>query len=87
MTTNSELTRDAVSPAGDALADFAKQAQAGFELPAERLRGAGEGLKSDRDAISSAVRIAAVKRLIEGDPLLKKQLEDQFFSPIWVEVN
>jgi len=71
-----DADKDTRSPAGDAFDGFAKDADAGVKLAAQRLRVAADALNADRAGISAAVKTAAVKRLIEADPLLKKQLDD-----------
>lgn len=68
--------KDTRSPARDAIDDFSKDAEAGFRVAAERVRNAAEALNADLGALSAAVKSAAVKRLIDSDPLLKQQLED-----------
>lgn len=68
--------KDIRSPARDAIDDFSQDAEAGFKVAAERVHNAAEVLNADLSALSAAVKTAAVKGLIDSDPLLKKQLEE-----------
>ncbi|MFM0053337.1 hypothetical protein [Caballeronia grimmiae] len=68
--------KDTRSVTGDALDSFAKDTASGLEAAAKRAAAAADALAADRAAVSGVSKVAAVKRLIEGDPVLKKQLED-----------
>lgn len=67
---------DARSIGSDALGDLIKRTEEGFKTAAERVHRAAETLAADRAAVTSALGAAVVKRHVESDPLLKKQLED-----------
>ncbi|RQO54774.1 hypothetical protein DBR47_22165 [Paucibacter sp. KBW04] len=60
---------------GDSLAAFQAQAQAGLAALSQRARLQAETLKTEKQDLSSALKSAGLKRLQEGDPALKKQLE------------
>ncbi|CAG9170119.1 hypothetical protein LMG23992_01469 [Cupriavidus laharis] len=60
---------------GDTFEVLVKQTADGFKAASARLREATESFAADRSAVASVVKTAAVKRLIESDPLLKKQLD------------
>ncbi len=68
--------KDSRSLAGDAFDDIVRHAEEGLKATAGRVRKAADELAADRAAIAAVIKTAAVKRLIESDPLLKKQLED-----------
>src|SRR5690349_16934472 len=65
--------KDTRSVAGDAFEDFVKETAEGFKSVAERVSRASESLATDRAAANAVLKIAAVRRQIESDPLLKKQ--------------
>jgi hypothetical protein len=67
---------DSQSLAGDAFEDFITHTSEGFKAVAQRMRNNAETLAADRAAVNATVKTAAVKRLIESDPLLKKQLDE-----------
>ena len=68
--------KDIRSPARDAIDDFSKDAEAGFKVATERIMNAADALNADLSALSATVKTTAVKRLIDSDPMLKKQLEE-----------
>lgn len=67
---------DSQSPAGNAFEDFVAQTSEGFKAVAQRLRTSADALAADRAAVNAVLKTAAVKRQIESDPLLKKQLDE-----------
>lgn len=64
------------SVAGDAFADFSTHTIEGLKTVAERIRTGADALELERTAVAAVLKTAAVKRQIESDPLLKKQLDD-----------
>lgn len=68
--------KDTRSPAGDALDDLVRHVKDGFQAAAARAASAGDDLAADRGAIAAAAKTAAFRRLVESDPLLKKQLDE-----------
>ncbi|WP_321796802.1 hypothetical protein [Caballeronia sp. J97] len=68
--------KDTRSITGDALDSFAKDTASGLAAAAKRVAAAADALAADRAGVSGVSKVAAVKRLIDGDPVLKKQLED-----------
>ena len=62
--------------AGHSFEDFAARTREGLEAVAQRLRGGAESLAAERAGVTAVIKTAAVKRLIESDPLLKKQLDE-----------
>lgn len=64
-----------ISPVGEAIDGIARDVDDGFKASAERMRNAVEALNIDLRAVSEVTKSAAVKRLIDGDPSLKKQLD------------
>ncbi len=67
---------DSQSPAGNAFEDFVAQTSEGFKTVAQRMRTSAEALAAERAAVNAVLKTAAVKRQIESDPLLKKQLDE-----------
>lgn len=67
--------KDIRSPAGEAFDDVVRHVQDGFQAAAARAARAGDDLAADRSAIAAAAKTAAFRRLVESDPLLKKQLD------------
>ena len=68
--------RDSLSPDGNSFETFAAHASEGFKAVAQRMRLSAEALAGDRAAVTAALKIAAVKRQIDSDPLLQKQLDE-----------
>lgn len=64
------------SLAGNSFEGFAAHAREGLEAVAQRIRSGAEALAADRAAVTAVLKTAAVKRLIDSDPLLKKQLDE-----------
>ena len=69
-------TKDSQSLAGNGFEDFAAHTSEGFKAVAQRMGLSAEALAADRAAVNAALKIAAVKRQIESDPLLQKQLDE-----------
>lgn len=63
------------SPGSDGFEAVAQDALAGLKAASERAASAGEASAADRAAFTAVLKTAAVKRLIESDPLLKAQVE------------
>ena len=68
--------KDGQSPGGDAFEDFAAHTSEGFKGVVQRMGLNAEALAVDRTAVNAVIKTAAVKRQIEGDPLLQKQLDE-----------
>ena len=68
--------RDSLSLDGNGFEAFAAHASEGFKAIAQRMRLSAEALAGDRAAVSALLKIAAVKRQIDSDPLLQKQFEE-----------
>ncbi|MHB9840958.1 hypothetical protein Q8F57_039760 [Paraburkholderia terrae] len=62
--------------AGDAFDSFVKDSASGLEAAAKRVAAAADSLATERAAVSGVTRLAAMKRLIDGDPVLQRQLSD-----------
>ncbi|MDB5778085.1 MAG: hypothetical protein JWP93_450, partial [Polaromonas sp.] len=62
--------------AGNSIEDFAKRTREGLEAVAQRMRSGAEALAADRADVTAVLKTTAVKRLIESDTLLKKQLDE-----------
>jgi hypothetical protein len=60
----------------NAFEDFVAHANEGFNTVALRMRSSADALAADRADVNAVLKIAAVKRQIESDPLLKKQLDE-----------
>ena len=69
-------TKDSQSLGGNAFEDFAAHTNEGFKAVAQRMSLSAEALAADRAAVNATLKIAAVKRQIESDPLLQKQLDE-----------
>lgn len=67
---------DSQSLAGDTFEDFITDTSEGFKAVTQRMRNNAETLDADRAAVNAAVKSAVVKRLIQSDPLLKKQIDE-----------
>jgi hypothetical protein len=59
----------------DVFDGLASEVSRGFEVGAQRLRAGAETFNSDRAAVSAALRIAAVKRVLDSDESLQMQLK------------
>lgn len=68
--------KDSHSPDGDAFDDLVRHVDNGFQAVAARVAKAGDDLSADHGAIAAAAKTAAFKRLVNSDPLLKKQLDE-----------
>lgn len=68
--------RDSLSPDGNSFEDFAAHATEGIKAVAQRMRLSAEALAGDRAAVNAVLKIAAVKRQIDSDPLLQKQFDE-----------
>ena len=70
-----ELNPGAGEPAGvESLADLGSRLRAGLRDLSARARQVDEQRAADHAAVRDAVKSAAAKRLIEGDPQLQQQL-------------
>jgi hypothetical protein len=67
--------KDSLSPADDAFDDVVRHVDNGFQDAAAQIAKAVDELSADRVAIGLAAKTAEFKRLLESDPLLKKQLD------------
>ena len=68
--------RDSLSIDGNSFEAFAVHATEGFKAVAQRMRLSAEALAGDRAAVNAVIKIAAVKRQIDSDPLLQKQFDE-----------
>ena len=68
--------KDSQVLADNAFEDFVAHAGEGLQAVAQRMRLGAEALAADRSAVTAVLKIAAVKRQIESDPLLQKQLDE-----------
>ena len=59
----------------DTVSDLASDLGSGLKAVNSRFANRVEDLKADRAAVVATVKTAAVKRLVESDPALAKQLE------------
>lgn len=69
-------TSESVSIAGQGLAALDARFREAAEGARLRVRGSYEALAIQRKDVNGALKTAAVKRLVESDPDLKKQLEE-----------
>lgn len=60
---------------GDVFSGLAADARAGLEAATQRIRAGVDDLAADRGAVKAALRTAAVKRIVDGDPTLAKQVD------------
>ena len=67
---------DSQSIAGNAFEDFVAHTSEGFKAVAHRMRSSADALAADRADVNAVLKTAALKRQIESDPLLKKQLDE-----------
>lgn len=63
------------SIAGDAFADFTSQLTEGLGIAAQHLSGGIDALKAERKAVTAVLATNAVKREVDSDQSLRKQLE------------
>lgn len=74
---NPELSdKDSQSLTGNAFDDFVTDTNAGFKALAQRVRTSADTLAAERAAVNAVLKTAAVKRQIDNDPLLQKQLDE-----------
>jgi hypothetical protein len=62
--------------AGTSFDDFVADVSEGFKAVTQGMRISADELAAERSAVNAVLKTAAVKRQIESDPLLKKQLEE-----------
>ncbi|UUZ68693.1 hypothetical protein LP416_01755 [Polaromonas sp. P2-4] len=67
--------KDSQSLTGNAFDDFITHTSEGFKALAQRVRTSADTLAAERSAVNAVLKTAAVKRQIESDPLLQKQLD------------
>jgi len=60
---------------GETFEAFIKEVDTGLRISSARVKQGFERISLDRTSIAAVLRTAAVKRLVESDPVLKKQLE------------
>jgi len=60
---------------GDAFAGLATEATNGLKAAVQRARAGADGSAADRSDVTAALRLAAVKRIVESDPTFSRQLE------------
>lgn len=71
-----ELKKGAsTSLGGETFEAFVKEVDTGLRSSSARVKQGFERLSVDRTSVSDVLKTAAVKRLVESDPALKKQLE------------
>ena len=58
----------------DNLSDLASDLGSGLKAVNSRFASRVDDIKADRAAVTTALKTAAVKRLVDGDPALSKQL-------------
>jgi len=63
------------SVGGEAFDGFVGEVHVGLENSGDRIKQGYARIADDRKAVSAALRSAAMKRVVEGDPTLKAQLE------------
>jgi uncharacterized phage infection (PIP) family protein YhgE len=64
-----------VAAGSEGLGDLLDEVSAGLQAITERVGAGFAQLETDYTAVTSALKSAASKRLVEGDPALKQQLE------------
>lgn len=64
------------SVGGNAFDGFAEEIRRGLATLAKRLRAQSDTLAGDRASVTSALKLASIKRLVDSDPQLKKQVAD-----------
>ena len=62
--------------AGTSFNDFVAHVNEGFKAVTQGMRISAEELAAERSAVNAVLKTAAVKRQIESDPLLLKQLDE-----------
>ena len=62
------------APGADNLSDLASDLGSGLKAVNSRFASRVDDIKADRAAVTTALKTAAVKRLVDGDPALSKQL-------------
>ncbi|AGK50197.1 hypothetical protein BTI_3903 [Burkholderia thailandensis MSMB121] len=67
---------DAQPISGNTFETFAAGIDAGFRAVAQRVRGASDTLAADQAASADALGTNVAKRMLDGDPLLKKQVDE-----------
>lgn len=65
----------AASFSGDTLQDVIKDVDSGLKTSGARVKQGFERLSADRTSVSAVLKVAAVKKIVDSDPVLKKQLE------------
>ena len=68
--------KDSKELGGDAFDDFVRDIADGFDSAAARTKSAAAGLSAERGAVTDVLKLATVKRLLESDAALKKQLDE-----------
>ncbi len=67
---------DSQSLSGNSFEDFAAHSREGLKTVVQRMDSSAEALAADRAEVTAVLKTAALKRLIESDPLLKKQIDE-----------
>ena len=67
---------DSQSMAGKFFDDFSATTRQSLDAVAQRMRVGAEAQAADRAGVTAVIKTAAVKRLIDSDPQLKKQLDE-----------
>ncbi len=71
-----ELKKGAsTSLGGETFEAFVKEVDTSLSISSARVKEGFERISLDRTSVSAVLKTASVKRLVEGDPVLKKQLE------------
>jgi hypothetical protein len=65
----------AASVGGEAFDGFVGDVRSGLGASSTRIKQGFERIADDRSAVSAALKTASLKRLVQSDPALKKQLE------------
>lgn len=60
---------------GETFEAFVKEVDTGLTNSSARMKQSFERLSAERTTVAAVLKTAAVKRLVESDPVLKKQLE------------
>lgn len=68
--------KDAASASlgGETFADFAKHLDTSLKTSGTRVKQGFEVLAADRTSVAAVLRVAAVKKIVDADPELQKQL-------------
>ena len=64
------------SVGGNAFGGFSDEIRRGLDKLGQRVRAQSDALAADRASVNGVLKLATVKRVIESDPQLKKQLSD-----------